>query len=73
MTAVTQKDMWDVVKDLPEDKKLLVFNFAVTLKEPEKKDVSMRIGAGQGEFNTPDDFDENNEEIVDTLMRYALS
>ena len=34
MTAVTQQSIWNVLEPLPEEKKRLVMNFAITLKEP---------------------------------------
>ena len=71
MTAVKQK-LFDLLPEMPSLIPAMTDETAEQIFN-EKKDVSMRIGAGQGEFNTPDDFDENNEEIVDTLMRYALS
>ena len=41
--------------------------------EKQVKDTSMRIGAGKGKFNLPDDFDDYNEEIYAEMERYALS
>ena len=35
MTAVTQQAMWNVMEPLPEEKKRLVMNYAITLKESE--------------------------------------
>ena len=35
MVAVTQQSMWNVMEPLTEEKKQLVMNFAITLKEPE--------------------------------------
>ena len=35
IVAVTQQSMWNVMEPLTEEKKQLVMNFAITLKEPE--------------------------------------
>ncbi len=37
MGAVTQQSMWDVIKDYSESKKQQVFNFALTLQEPQAR------------------------------------
>ena len=33
MIAVTQQNLWGAVRDLPEERKQQVYNFAITLKE----------------------------------------
>ena len=37
---LSQQDVWSVVKDLPEDQKRQVVNFAVTLNNPTNKEIS---------------------------------
>ena len=36
MTCVTQESMWHVMECLPEEKRLQVFNFAVSLTQAEE-------------------------------------
>lgn len=33
MTAVTQQSMWNVMERLPEEKRMQVFNFAISLDQ----------------------------------------
>lgn len=38
MVAVTQQSMWDVMESLPDEQRLQVYNFAVSLK-PKKSEA----------------------------------
>ena len=38
-----------------------------------KEDVSYRIGAAEGEFEVPEDFDAGQDEIYAEMERYVLS
>ena len=80
MTAVKEQlvqmvpQMPMLIPNLTEEKAKQVYNIFITVEsEKPKRDTSMRIGAGKGKFNTPDDFDANNEEIYAEIERYALS
>ena len=39
----------------------------------QEEDVSYRIGAGEGEFEVPKDFDAGQDEIYAEMERYVLS
>ena len=84
MTAVKEQFRQmipDIEKNLPlmQDSDVQqIINIYVRWKpkndsEEPKKDTSLRIGAGKGKFNLPDDFDDYNEEIYAEMERYALS
>ena len=76
MTA-TQKKIADmapkVIPYLSDETANQVYSIFMTVDIPEEKDVSYRIGAAEGEFKAPEDFDANNEEVYAWAERYTLS
>lgn len=69
MTMVPE--MPTMIPKLTEDKVQQVLNIFVTVQEDNSYDVSNRIGAGEGQFDTPADFDATNDEIYAMLMESA--
>ena len=43
MVAVTQQSVWDVIKDLPEEKKQEVMSFAITLSDSVDDTATERV------------------------------
>ena len=75
-------EMPDLIPQMTDDTAQQVINLIVqtTIAKEEKKkkedaakEPSIRIGVGKGRFKAPDDLDENGDEAVAMLERYALS
>ena len=76
MTAIQQNiaEMAPTVAPyLTDEQAEQVRSIFLSVKIPEDEDVSYRIGAAEGEFKAPDDFDANNEDVYAWAERYALS
>ena len=79
MTAVKQRlvemlpEVPNLIPKMPDDKVQQVIDLFITVKmEPEKDiDVSKRIGIAEGEFEAPEDFDANNDEVYAMIMESA--
>ena len=77
MTAEATQRIVNRLQLVPDDREEVIVNFIVSVTpevtEKPKRDTSVRIGAGKGKFNLPEDFDDYNEEIYAEIERYALS
>ena len=73
MTVAAAQRIMNVAIDLPDEAEGPVINFMVSYKvekpELDKTDVSYRIGAGEGEFDVPEDFDAGQDEIYAEMER----
>ena len=74
MTVAATQRIMDIAKTLPDEAEAPVINFMFKfLPKDEPTDTSCRIGAAEGEFKAPEDFDAGQDEIYAEIERYALS
>ena len=81
MTAVKEQFMQLLpqmerdISIMPDSDVQQIINIYFQLRPANKpeEDVSYRIGAGEGEFEVPEDFDAGQNEIYAEMERYALS
>ena len=81
MTAVKEQFM-QILPQMQRDiasmsdsdvQKIINIYFQLRPMNKTEEDVSYRIGAGEGEFEVPEDFDAGQDEIYAEMERYALS
>ena len=68
---LTQQDMWNVVKDLPEADKRKVVDFAVTLQKPKRNDIA-KSGLDLGANITDENHDERMADVIDSIGKIKI-